>query len=68
MKNKFAINKGLKAHIFSTILFFIIFILAVFKNNNQNIGDVRIFFGILFLIIHIGIAMMSYLEDWYDKE
>jgi hypothetical protein len=58
-------NKGLKAHIYSTIMYSIpvIFILL---NVTLNF-EITITISIVYLILQLAIALISYLESWYDK-
>lgn len=57
-------NTGLKAHLFSTILYIIpiIFVLITVSNISDNI---KYLFAFGYILLQILIGFMAYLEDWY---
>lgn len=57
-------NTGLKAHLFSTILYIIpiIFVLITVSNISDNI---KYLFAFGYILLQIGIGYLAYLEDWY---
>lgn len=57
-------NTGLKAHLFSTILYIIpiIFVLITVSNISDNI---KYLFAFGYILLQIAIGFMAYLEDWY---
>ena len=58
-------NKGLQAHLYSTIMYLIPISLLFIKSS--SITNVVLYFvAVGYIIIQGGIAILSYLENWYD--
>lgn len=60
-------NKGLKAHLYATLLYLIVIFIAVFQNNSLT-NEVRYILAIGFALIQVGIGILCYLERYYNKE
>jgi hypothetical protein len=58
-------NKGLKAHIYSTIIY-IIPVIFILLNVTLNF-EITITISVVYFILQLAIALISYLESWYDK-
>jgi hypothetical protein len=58
-------NKGLQGHLYVTLLYIIVIIIVLFKNNTIT-NEVRYILAGGFVIIQIGIAMICYIEEWYN--
>ena len=59
-------NKGLKAHLYATLLYVIVIIITLFKNNSVTI-EVRYILALGFFMIQVGIGILCYLEEYYNE-
>jgi hypothetical protein len=58
-------NKGLKAHLYATGLFLVMMSILLLKSG-VYVSDLVVYVLMsAFFIVHAGVAMICYLEDWY---
>jgi hypothetical protein len=55
---------ALKAHLLSTILYMVPIVYLTLVVINE---DAKYIFAIGYVLLQLGIGMISYLEDWYFK-
>lgn len=58
-------NRGLKAHIYASVMYGIM-LLIVLVGNNDITNEARYILAGGFVFIQIGIAMICYMEEWYE--
>jgi len=56
-------NKGLQAHIVATVLYILPLLLVWFSIDNEA----KSILVVGYFAIQLGIAIMAYLEDWYNQ-
>lgn len=61
-------SKGLKAHIYSTILFLVPIFILLFENKEPIPIQIRYVLSMGYCIIQIGVGVLCYLENWYDEK
>jgi hypothetical protein len=66
-------NKGLKAHLYATLLYVIVTIIIYlqfkFIGNSDNITTEVIYvLGLGFFLIQVGIGILCYLEEYYNNK
>jgi heme/copper-type cytochrome/quinol oxidase subunit 4 len=59
-------NKRLKGHIYSTLLYLVVLVIVFYKNDTIT-NEVRYILATAYALIQIEIEMLCYLESWYDS-
>ncbi len=57
-------NKGIKAHLYASLLNLIVIFILLLQNKNVT-SEVQYILALGYVLIQIGIGILCYLEDWY---
>jgi heme A synthase len=57
-------NKGIKAHFYSSMLYLITVFILLLQNKNVT-SEAQYILALGYVLIQIGIGILCYLEDWY---
>jgi heme A synthase len=57
-------NKGIKAHLYASLLYLIVIFILLLQNKNVT-SEVQYILALGYVLIQIGIGILCYLEDWY---